>query len=469
MAPSTPVSRLYREAVDRVMGLADFERSTHSPGHARFHLERIGLLTDLLGRPHAAVPAVHVAGTKGKGSTAAMVTSILSAQGYRAGLYTSPHLHSVVERIRVGLDPVSQEEFAGLVEQVWPAVESVGREGGYGDVTTFEMLTAMAFHHFRAVGAEVQVVEVGLGGRLDSTNILDPAVSVITSISLDHVATLGGTLEEIASEKAGIIKPGRPVVSAPQRPEVLDVFRDAARRRGAPLIEVDVDDAVVSGVQRTLSAQKITIRGMNGSYDVDLPLLGDHQLENAATAVASVETLAGQGIPVSPDAIVEGLRRVRWPGRLEVLSRAGPTVVVDGAHNPHSMGRLVEAVQRYFEADRFVVIFGGLGGHSAEGMVSALSELDPLVVAVRSRHPRAVSSEAVARLASAAGLEVILQSDDVGEGTRRATEAAGVNDLVLATGSLSVAAEVTEEIRGMPAELYPTIKGPSGGRAAVVV
>ncbi len=461
--------RRYREAVDRVMGLADFERSTHSPGHARFHLERIGLLTDLLGRPHAAVPAVHVAGTKGKGSTAAMVTSILSAQGYRVGLYTSPHLHSVMERIRVGLDPVSKEEFAGLVEQVWPAVESVGREGGYGDVTTFEMLTAMAFHHFRAVGAEVQVVEVGLGGRLDSTNILDPAVSVITSISLDHVATLGGTLEEIASEKAGIIKPGRPVVSAPQRPEVLDVFRDAARRRGAPLIEVDVDDAVVSGVQRTLSAQKITIRGMNGSYDVDLPLLGDHQLENAAIAVASVETLAGQGVPVSPDAIVKGIRQVRWPGRLEILSRAGPTVVVDGAHNPHSMARLVEAVRSYFEADRTVVIFGGLGGHSAEGMVSALAALEPLVVAVRSRHPRAVCSAAVARLVSGAGMEVIFQTDDVGEGTRRAVEAAGADGLVLAAGSLSVAAEVTEEIRGMPAELYPTIKGPSGGRAAVVV
>ena len=461
------------------MGLADFERSTHSPGHGRFHLERIGLLADLLDRPHAAVPAVHVAGTKGKGSTAAMMTSILSAQGYRVGLYTSPHLHSVVERIRVGLDPVSKEEFAGLVEQVWPAVESVGREGGYGDVTTFEMLTAMAFHHFRSVGADVQVVEVGLGGRLDSTNILDPAVSVITSISLDHVATLGGTLEEIASEKAGIIKPGRPVVSAPQRPEVLEVFRDAARRRGAPLVEVGAGDAVMvrqAHHERTASArpassscQKAKIRGMNGSYDVDLPLLGDHQLENAATAVAAAETLNEQGIPVPAEAIVEGLRRVRWPGRLEVLSRAGPTVVVDGAHNPHSMERLVEAVRRYFEVGRTVVVFGGLGGHSAEGMVSALADLEPLVVAVRSRHPRAVCSAAVARLVSDAGLEVIFQTDDVGEGTRRAIEAAGVNDLVLATGSLSVVAEATEEVRGIPAELYPNIKGPSGGRAAVVV
>ena len=461
------------------MGLADFERSTHSPGHARFHLERIGLLADLLGRPHADVPAVHVAGTKGKGSTAAMVTSILSAQGYRVGLYTSPHLHSVVERIRVGLDPVSQEEFAGLVEQVWPAVESVGREGGYGDVTTFEMLTAMAFHHFRAVGADVQVVEVGLGGRLDSTNILDPAVSVITSISLDHVATLGGTLEEIASEKAGIIKPGRPVVSAPQRWEVLDVFRDAARRREAPLFEVDAGDAVMvrqahhertaSARSTTTSGQRATIRGLSGSYDVDLPLLGDHQLENAATAVVAVETLSGRGVPVSAEAIVEGLRRVRWPGRLEVLSRAGPTVVVDGAHNPYSMDRLVEAVRSYFEAGRTVVVFGGLGGHSAEGMVSALAALEPLVVAVRSRHPRALCSADVARLVSGAGLEVIFQTDDVGEGTRRAVEAGGADGLVLATGSLSVAAEVTEEIRGMPAETYPTIKGPSGGRAAVVV
>ncbi|MCH8206045.1 MAG: bifunctional folylpolyglutamate synthase/dihydrofolate synthase [Chloroflexi bacterium] len=458
----------YEAALEMVMGLADFERSSHSPGHARFHLERMGLLAERLGSPHLQVPTVHIAGTKGKGSTAAMVTSILTAEGYRVGLYTSPHLHSVVERIRVGLEAITQDEFAGLVECVWPAVESAGRDGGYGDVTTFEMLTAMGFQHFQAVGADVQVIEVGLGGRLDSTNIVDPEVSVITSISLDHVVTLGSTLERIASEKAGIIKSGAPVVVAPQPEQALAVFREVARERGAPLVDVE---ATVAWERRDVdhSGQWATLRGPRDHYDVHLPLLGDHQLENAATAVTAVETLADRGFRISKDSVVTGIREVKWPARLEVLSRAGPLVVVDGAHNPYSMRRLVQAVRDYFRFDRVVLIFGGLGGHSAHGMAAELAELSPAVVAVRSRHPRSVSSDVVAGVASDGGLTVVFQSDDVGEGTRRALEIAGENDLVLATGSLSVAAEVIEEIKGVPAEVYPNIKRPADQDSAVVV
>ena len=457
----------YRGAVEMVMGLADFERSTHSPGHARFHLERMGLLAELLGKPHLSVPTIHIAGTKGKGSTAAMVTSILSAEGYKAGLYTSPHLHSVVERIRVGLEPITKGEFAGLVEHVWPAVESVARDGGYGGVTTFEMLTAMAFQHFHNLEADMQVIEVGLGGRLDSTNIVAPEVSVVTSISLDHVVTLGSTLDRIAAEKAGIIKSGAPVVLAPQPPQALRVFRDVARERGAPVVEVDATSAWES-LDADSTGQRATIKGLNGSYEVDLPLLGDHQLENAATAVAAVETLAARGFAVSRESVIEGIREVRWPGRLDVLSSDGPVVVVDGAHNPYSMRRLVEAVRKYFQFDRVVLIFGGLGGHSAEGMAAELAELAPDVVAVRSRHPRSVSCEVVAGVLGAAGLSVVFQSEDVAEGTRRALEIAGPDDLVLATGSLSVAAEVIGEIKDVPAEVYPNISRPSDQGAPVI-
>ena len=460
-------SRSYQGALDMVMGLADFERSKHSPGHARFHLERMGMLAERLGQPHLSVPTVHIAGTKGKGSTAAMVTSILAAQGYKVGLYTSPHLHSVVERIRVGLEPITRDEFAGLVEHVWPVVESVARNGGYGGVTTFEMLTAMSFQHFHSVGADVQVIEVGLGGRLDSTNIVDPQVSVITSISLDHVVTLGSTLDRIATEKAGIIKSGAPVVLAPQPPQALRVFRDVARDRGAPVVEVDTTRAwELLGADS--SGQRATIMGLNGSYEVHLPLLGDHQLENAATAVTAVETLAGEGFAVSRESVIAGIRNVRWPGRLDILSSEGPLIVVDGAHNPYSMGRLVQAVRKYFNFDRLVLIFGGLGGHSAEGMAAELAELAPDVVAVRSRHPRSVSSEAVAEVVASAGLSVVFQSDDVAEGTRYALEITDEDDLVLATGSLSVAAEVIGEVKGVPAEIYPNISRPSDHGAPVI-
>ena len=201
----------FGQAIELSMSLADFERSKSFPGHSTFHLERIRLLSERLDDVHNAVPGVHVAGTKGKGSVSALMTSILTQAGYKTGLFTSPHLHTVRERVRVGLEPISEEDFAVQIEKIWPDVEAVGRDGGYGGVTFFEMLTALAMAHFRDMGVDFQVMEVGLGGRLDSTNVITPEVSVITSISLDHMATLGDTIEKIATEKAGIIKPGRPL------------------------------------------------------------------------------------------------------------------------------------------------------------------------------------------------------------------------------------------------------------------
>ena len=458
----------YEAALGRVMGLADFERSTHSPGHSSFHLERIGLLMERLGNPHTEVATVHVAGTKGKGSTAATVTSILAAEGYRVGLYTSPHLHSAVERIRVGLKPISRAQFAALTEQVWPAVQWVSQHGGLGGVTTFEVLTAMAFLHFRQIGADFQVIEVGLGGRLDSTNIVCPTVCAITSISLDHVATLGDTVEKIAREKAGIIKQGVPVVVAPQPSVAMDVFREVSLDRDAPLVEVEAQTSWRKR-QADWNGQSFELAGLRDRYDLWTSLLGDHQLENAATAVATVETLAELGTAISKRSIVSGVREVKWPARLEVLSTDGPTVVVDGAHNPYSMRRLVRAVRDHFDFRRAIVVFGALSGHSARGMVAELAALSPLVFAVRSRHPRSASSAIIAEVATEAELAVEFQTENVGEGTRRALEAAGKDDLVLGTGSLSVAAEVIEEIKGIAPELYPCIARPSGAGARTAV
>ena len=460
-SPARVVPHLdYEDALKRVMSLADFERSTHSPEHSSFHLERMGLLAERLGNPHLGIPTVHIAGTKGKGSTAAMVTSMLAAGGYKAGLFTSPHLHSAVERIRVGLEPIGRLEFAAIVEQVWPAVEWVGNEGGYGAVTTFEVLVVMAFLHFKQIGVDVQVIEVGLGGRLDATNIVRPEVCVITSISLDHVATLGDTLEKIAFEKAGIIKDGVPVVLAPQPSEALAVFRKVAVQRKAQLVEVDGNVSWQMG-RADLEGQAFEVAGLRDRYDLWMPLLGEHQLENAGVATATVETLNNKGLDVSKESIIRGLRDVRWPGRMEVLSQGGPLVVVDGAHNPYSIKRLVEALRDYIQFRRVFLIFGALSGHSAEGMISELAELSPAVLAVRSRHPRSAPSSIMSGVVCGCGLSVVYQSEDVGEATRRALQMAGEGDLVLGTGSLSVSAEVTEELKGIAPELYSYIKRPS--------
>ena len=447
-AASTRLS--YEDALVRIMGLADFERGTHSPGHGVFHLDRMRLLLERVGNPHLDVPTIHLAGTKGKGSTAAMITSIMTAEGYRTGLYTSPHLHRVTERIRVGLEPVSRESFAEMVEELWPEVEYVSKRGEYGDLTFFEFVTAMAFLHFSKIEADFQVIEVGLGGRLDATNVVSPEVCVITPIMLDHVAVLGDTIELIAGEKAGIIKPGVPVVASPQSAAAIDVFARVASERDARLIEVS-DAAGIEPGPTGLGGQTFKVRTCGGVYDLHTTLLGDYQRDNAATAVTAVEMLRG---PVSHRGVVDGLAAVKWPARMQLMSANGARVLADGAHNPESVAHLSEAVRQYFEFERLILVFGATRSHSAEGMLAELAGLSPVVAAVKSRHPKSATVEAVAEAAHASGLEVALMSDDVGEATRWAVSQAGPDDLVLATGSLAVAAEVIELIEDIEPEIY---------------
>ena len=412
-----------------------------------------------LGDPHLATPTVHVAGTNGKGSTAALVTSVLTAAGYATGLYTSPSLHSPTERIRVGLAPVSRETFGRLVSDAWPAVEWVGRFGGYGGVSYFELLTTMAFLHFRNIGAAFQVVEVGLGGRLDATNVVRPDVCAITSISLDHTRVLGGTVSLIAREKAGIVKPGAPVVVAPQTGDAMGVIAEVASARGAELVRVE--DMSWRRTALGAGGQSFDLKGAGGDYSLSLPLLGDHQLENAATAVAVIECLVEQGRDISRAAVVEGFRNVEWPGRLQAFAHDGKLVLVDGAHNPDAMRRLAGALPALLPPGRPIVVFGALGSHSVTGMADELAGLSPEVVAVRSRDPRAMDAGDVASACRERGLTVAAEFDDVGRGTRHAIEMARDGGAVLATGSLSVVAEVVEEMTGIVPETYPDMERPA--------
>ncbi len=448
----------YPAAVRRAMGLADFERGTHSPGHSTFHLERITRLLERLGNPHLAVPTVHVAGTKGKGSTAAMISSILSEAGMRVGLYTSPSLHTVTERVRIGMKPIAQEDFAGLVERMWPEVEWVGEHGGHGPLMYFEFLTALAFQHFSETNADFQVIEVGLGGRLDATNVVHPAVSVITSISLDHTSVLGDTIPLIAAEKAGIVKNGLPVVVGPQEASALDTIRRIAVERRSPIVDVGRELSWQSH-HSGLDGQALTVNGLNDTYEVSLPLIGEYQQENAATAIAAAETLINAGYPLTSSDILDGLRNVRWPGRFQVLRRTEPLVIADGAHNPYSMRRFVEALTRHVEFEHPFVVFGAVSGHSAVGMLEELAALDPTVIAVQSRHPKAAAVEEIAEAAQAAGISAVMEHGGVGVATRRALALAAKGDVVVGTGSLSVVGEMIEEIEGIEPELYPYLKG----------
>lgn len=453
----------YRKAVDKVMSLADFERGRSSPGHSKFHLERMALLLERFNNPHLATPTIHVAGTKGKGSVAAMMASILTAGGYRTGLYTSPHLHTVRERIRVNGTPVAEAEFAGLVDRSWSTVRDVSASGGYAGVSTFEMMTLMAFLHFREVDADVQVIEVGLGGRLDSTNLVQPMVSVITSISLDHTATLGGTVAEIAAEKAGIVKSGVPVVVSPQPPgseSAVSVIRDTAKRVGAQVLEVE-REASWSSISADRKSQRVLLQIRSSRLDLTLSLLGRHQIENAATAILALKTSCdGRYVPNEED-VAAGLASVDWPGRIEYLAVGEPAdgrvVVVDGAHNSDSIDRLIASVPE-LRAGRTILVFGAVTGHSASDMFERFAALAPKVIIVRSRHPKAAECASLSALAAAHDLIVLAECEQVSAGMKKALEVAGPNDFIVATGSISVAAEAREWAMNIEPECYPYLQ-----------
>ena len=432
------------------MGLTDLRRPTPPGERHRFRAQRMRALLSKLHDPHLAVATIHVAGTNGKGSTAAMLAAILHAAGLRVGLFTSPHLHSFVERIRIGLEPVSRNQFANLFECVWQAAQEVARDlalpGERGAVTTLEMLTAMAFHHFRETGVAYQVVEAFVGGRHDTTNIVQPVLSVITNISRDHVPALGTTLRDIAYAKAGIIKPGVPVVVAPQRPAVHALLASEAAALGSPLETVSRPPKPLHAPVLEDAHQDFSWRGRRGEYRVALPLRGRAQRENAAVAMTAAERLVDLGAPLTAEAICRGLNGVTWPGRLELIRRSPVPVLIDGAHCPRAMDGLVAELRRLHAGRPVTAVVGGQRGHQTVATLRRLHALAESMVTVQSHHPRSLPAEELAAALRADGIPARAGSRSVGGTLRNLAAGASANSLVLATGSLSVAAEARQAL-----------------------
>lgn len=420
-----------------------------------YDLRRMFAFVELMGNPQDRPGTVHIAGTKGKGSTAAMVDSVLHSAGYATGFYSSPHLHTFRERIRLDTVPVSGKTFACLVDELEPVSSQLEDETELGAVTLFEFMTAMAFQCFANESVEFQTVEVGLGGRLDATNVVRPDVCAITSISFDHMAILGNTLAEIASEKAGIIKPDVPVVVSPQQPEAREVIAGVCRDKHSQAVHIGKDLTWrLSHADST--GQEIEVRGRLGDYRLRLPLLGGHQQENAATAVGVVECLIERGHAITIDAIEEGIAAVKWPCRLEVLER-DPLVVADGAHNVYSMKTMLDSLRMFFDFRNLIVVAGFSRDKSVAGMLEALAPITSLAIATRSRHPRSLSPAALSEQMHRAGFSETRQANTVARSLDLARELAEPGDLVLGTGSLFVAAELREAVLGIEPELYPDL------------
>ena len=450
----------YSRAIDRLLTLVDHERvSPAAPRQTQIYdLGRMMGFLEHLGNPHLSARTIHVAGTKGKGSTAAFCDSALHAAGYRTGFYSSPHLHSFCERLRRDARPVPPARFASLVDQLWPHQLWLKDNTRLGPVSLFEFMTGMAFQCYRQDQVEFQTIEVGLGGRLDATNVVDPQVCVITPISLDHTAILGDTLAEIAGEKAGIIKPGAPVVIAPQAPEAESVITSVCRERGARPIRVGVDVTWEAG-PASMDGQYLTVHGRLGEYQLHIPLLGAYQLENAAAAVAALEVLKEEGYSIPDAAIGKGFADVFWPGRMEVLSQT-PLIVADGAHNLHSVAAMTDSLPKYLSYRRLVLIAGFSRDKSVDDMVNHLAKKAVVVYATRSRHPRSLAAGSLGQLFRSQGVADVIETDTVSQALGLALDRTLKGDLLLGAGSLFVAAEVREAVLGIEPELYPNLLPP---------
>jgi dihydrofolate synthase / folylpolyglutamate synthase len=435
----------YSEATNYLQSLTDLEKSPDILyNSANYDPRRMSLLLKELGNPHMGRRTIHIAGTKGKGSTAAMISSILVSARYNTGRFTSPHLFSWQERIAFNNRPITKNEFANLTEAIRPYVNTINAQGRYGRLTTFEVLTAMAFCYFREKKADFQVLEAGMGGRLDATNMVDnPDVCIITSISLDHTQILGNTVARIAVEKAGIIKAGCSVISAPQAAGAMAAIEKRCKELKIPLVSAG-RDITWEYKTNTINRQVFLVHGKQGSYRISIPLLGDYQMENAALSVAAAEALNTRGFKIDCTDIVCGLRNVKWPARLEVINRS-PLVIIDGAHNPYSIGKLVESIRKYFVYKNVFVIFGSSQDKDIGGMVKELSGFAGDILISTSPHPRAAAAGHLQAIFQKAGMRATV-SPNVKDAVSSVLTRAGGEDLVLATGSLFLAAAVKEEV-----------------------
>lgn len=444
--PNDAAERDWRAAADEVYEdlLRRLAESAPQP-----RLDATRRAVELLGDPQNAAPVVQITGTNGKTSTSRMIESLFRATGLRTGLLTSPHLVRVTERIMIDGEPISDEAFVRNAEDVAPYLELTDAEliaNGQPPLSFFEALTVLAFACFADAPVDVAVLEVGMGGEWDATNVADAQVAVFTPIDLDHTARLGRTVEEIARTKSGIIKPSASVVTAMQRMEALDELRATAAQNEASMA-IERQDFALESTTVAVGGQVIDIRGRTGRHyrEVFLPLYGDHQAQNATVAVAAVETFLGDGTrPLDPEVVVDGLGAATSPGRLQLIG-IEPTVLVDAAHNPHGARALAASLGEYFDFDEFAIVVGILRDKDAHGIVQELAPVASRFLVTASSSERAIPAEELDAIVAEEGVEhEVVDSGPDALGTARAWAAASPRRAVLVTGSITLVADAMQ-------------------------
>jgi len=401
-----------------------------------FGLERITLLLEHLGNPHQGLKVIHVAGTNGKGSVCKYISSILQKAGYTVGLYLSPHVERFSERIVINNHEISKEDFARLVSQVRPVVDSMKKQNS--TPTFFEIVTALAFLHFKNHPVDYTVVEVGLGGRFDATNVVHPLVSIITNISLEHTDILGKDVASIAFEKAGIIKDHVPVVSA-AIDDARVTIEQVAEQRNAPVTWID--QTMWKQKSHHGKEQEFMIQGSFKDYSVKTSMLGRHQGENITLAIAAVEQLQMGGVYLTDNDIQDGIEAATHPGRMEIISEK-PLILLDGAHNPAGMGMLVETIEEDFSAYRLIVVLGVLKDKDLKTMLSMIVPISDVIIVTKSGNPRAADPQVLKEMIEGFDTnKTVFVEDSIPDAINQAKSVAKQKDLICVTGSLFTVGE----------------------------
>lgn len=423
----------YLEALDYIYDLTKYG--------IKLGLKNINYLLYLLGEPHKRLKIIHIAGTNGKGSTCSIISSILQSEGYKVGLYTSPHLVNFTERFKINNKPINKEKVCALLEKIKPCVNKVKNTPSYGHPTFFEVITSMAFLYFFEEQVDFLVLETGLGGRLDATNVCEPLISVITHIDYDHMDKLGNSLKEIAREKGGIIKSGGIVISSEQYEEAYKEIKVIADEKNSLIYSVG-KEIIFQIITSNLKGVTFDLKGIDHEYKkLHIPLLGRHQAENSAAAISAVEALKIRGISISEKAIRTGLEKVKWTGRLEVIQN-NPTLVLDGAHNPNGIKIMRDAMKEIFFYQRLILLLAIFSDKDYKKMIEIIVPEADMVIASQTNNPRATPAQLIAQEAAQYIEQYkIIVTENIPQAIICALENAQENDLIWITGSLYTVGE----------------------------